>query len=403
MKCLWPRRRHGRSSQRRRRANRRFAFRRFRFESLEPRQLLANGVSLAPIDDVTLLAGAPLHIALDGSADDDGDVLSYTISVDGNNALSTFVPEGNRSLKIRVNQSGGVSGDMYVELFEGRAPNTTGRIIELAEDDFYDGLIFHRVIDNFMIQGGDPDGVGTGGSGVDFDDEFHEDLLHTSAGVLSMAKSKDDTNDSQFFITTVDTRHLDANHTVFGVLTEGKAVLEAIEGVSTGANDKPDTDVVMESITVFTDNERGVLMLSAPAGTTGEANVTVTVDDGEGGTAQQTFHVTIEADTANANPYLLSIDPIHTTVNQSADFTLEGWDAEDDTIYYGGWNRATWDGFVDSDLQVDVDVNTGDGTVTPINDVVGVHGILVAASSMGTGSVDWTTSIRSPSVTSTPA
>ena len=123
---------------------------------------------------------------------------------------------------------------MVFQLFEDKAPRPTGRVIELAQDGFYDGIIFHRVIKDFVIQGGDPTGTGTGGSTLgDFDDQFHVDLQHNREGLLSYAKSTDDTNDSQFFVTLGATRHLDFNHSIFGILTEGYHVLEAIGNTAT--------------------------------------------------------------------------------------------------------------------------------------------------------------------------
>src|SRR5205085_11688216 len=124
----------------------------------------------------------------------DGDPLTFSVTT-SNPALTGTISHNNRSLKISVNHVGTgandppFSGNMVFELFEDRAPRTTARIIELAQDGFYDGVIFHRVIDGFVIQGGDPTGTGSGGTGVDFDDEFNPGLQHTSQGLLSMAKS----------------------------------------------------------------------------------------------------------------------------------------------------------------------------------------------------------------------
>ena len=332
--------------------------------------------SLDQIANLTVLAGAPLHIALGGHSDVQDAVLTYEIS-STNDDLETFVPEGNRSLRISV---AGYDQDMVFELFEGRVPAVTSRIIALATGEanggvpFYDGLIFHRVIKDFMIQGGDPLGTGTGGSGVDFDDQFHLDLQHTSAGVLSMAKSSDDTNDSQFFITSVPTRHLDFNHSIFGILTDGDEVREALENVAItddGSN-KPLADVVMDSVSVFVDNENGVLMLSAPEGTTGTAVVTVTADDGSGQTATQTFNVTIVADTANGKPYVGPIDQIETTADTPVTFTIPGVDVEGDVINYGAEIRPA-----NADLAMVIDNSTGVVTITPSNGLVGVHSITV--------------------------
>jgi len=173
--------------------------RRPRFEQLEVRQVLS-APTLAAIADVELLSGSPLVIPLDGF-DADGDVLSFTATSTNAN-VTTSIPDSNRSMRISVRSAdGAIEGDMVLELFEDRVPRVTGRIIELAQSGFYDGVIFHRVIDGFMIQTGDPTGTGSGGSDYpDFDDQFDVDLQHNTTGVLSMAKSSDDTNNSQFFI-----------------------------------------------------------------------------------------------------------------------------------------------------------------------------------------------------------
>src|SRR5574340_773824 len=188
MRFLPLRRHRSESPALRPRKNRSARSRCLRIESLEDRRVLAAPTLDVPAE-VNLVAGAPLHIALHGS-DADHDAIDYTVATTGT-SLRTYVPEGNRSLKISVANY----GDMVFQLFEDRAQKTTSRIIALANQSFYDGLIFHRVIKDFMIQGGDPAGNGTGGSGVEFDDEFNLDLMHTSSGVLSLAKGNDDTND----------------------------------------------------------------------------------------------------------------------------------------------------------------------------------------------------------------
>ena len=340
--------------------------RRPQFESLEPRCVLSAVPTLAPIADVTLYAGAPLHVALDGF-DADGDALNYTIS-STNAALATAVPQGNRSLRINVQ----TYGNMVLELFEDLAPRTTGRIIDLAQAGFYNGLTFHRVIQDFMIQGGDPLGNGTGGSGTQFDDEFNLQLQHTGAGVLSMAKSSNDTNDSQFFITAAPTRHLDFKHSIFGVLTEGDSVRQAIAAVPTDTADKPLQNVVMSTVSVVNDTENGVLRLSAPEGTSGQADVTVTVADGTGGTATRTFHVTILPDPTNTNPFLGDIADLHTTVNTPVNFNLPASDVENSTKAYAG--LVLYD---DPNLLINVNATTGATTVTPQNGTLGVHAVFV--------------------------
>jgi peptidyl-prolyl cis-trans isomerase B (cyclophilin B) len=120
-------------------------------------------------------------------------------------------------------------GTIRLELFDDKVPKTVANFEKLCADGFYDGLKFHRVIADFMIQGGCPKGTGTGGPGYTFKDEFHKDLKHDGPGVLSMANSGPNTNGSQFFITHVPTPWLDGKHSVFGRVLEGQDVVDAIE------------------------------------------------------------------------------------------------------------------------------------------------------------------------------
>jgi cyclophilin family peptidyl-prolyl cis-trans isomerase len=141
-------------------------------------------------------------------------------------------------------------GDFKIELYETEVPNTVGNFVKLAEKNFYDGIIFHRVIDGFMIQGGDPTGTGRGGPGYQFADEIHPKLKHSSEGMLSMANAGPNTNGSQFFITLTPTPHLDGRHTVFGKVVEGMDVVKKIGKTPTERGDRPVTDVVMKSVKI---------------------------------------------------------------------------------------------------------------------------------------------------------
>lgn len=141
-------------------------------------------------------------------------------------------------------------GNFTIELFEQQAPKTVENFVKLAEKKFYDGVIFHRVIDGFMIQGGDPTGTGRGGPGYQFADEFHPQLKHNSEGMLSMANAGPNTNGSQFFITLTATPHLDGKHAVFGKVVEGIDVVKKIGKTPTKAGDRPATDVVMKSVKI---------------------------------------------------------------------------------------------------------------------------------------------------------
>ena len=151
----------------------------------------------------------------------------------------------NRTATIETNR-----GTIRAELFEERAPETTANFIELAEDGFYDGVVFHRIIEDFMIQGGDPTGTGRGGPGYTIDDEFHPELRHDEAGILSMANAGPNTGGSQFFITLAATPWLDDKHAVFGKVVEGMDVVEEIGSVETDAQDRPVDEVRMEKVTV---------------------------------------------------------------------------------------------------------------------------------------------------------
>jgi peptidyl-prolyl cis-trans isomerase A (cyclophilin A) len=156
-------------------------------------------------------------------------------------------------------------GRFTVRLFADEAPRTVENFVGLAEGTrewtdpasgkkqktpLYNGVVFHRVIDGFMIQGGDPLGQGTGGPGYKFPDEFHPSLRHSKPGILSMANSGPNTNGSQFFITLGPTPHLDNRHSVFGEVVEGMDVVKRIGKVRTGPRDRPVTDVVINTVTI---------------------------------------------------------------------------------------------------------------------------------------------------------
>jgi peptidyl-prolyl cis-trans isomerase A (cyclophilin A) len=156
-------------------------------------------------------------------------------------------------------------GNFTVRLLDAEAPKTVENFVGLAEgtkewtdprsnkkvkQPYYDGIIFHRIIDGFMIQGGDPLGQGIGGPGYDFADEFHPQARHNKAGILSMANRGPNTNGGQFFITLVPTPHLDDRHSVFGEVVEGLDVVKKIGNARTGPRDRPVTDIVIQTIKI---------------------------------------------------------------------------------------------------------------------------------------------------------
>lgn len=152
-------------------------------------------------------------------------------------------------------------GDIVINLFGDHAPKTVKNFTDLAEKDFYDGVIFHRIIPGFMIQGGDPTGTGTGGPGYTFDDEIHPELQFDRPYLLAMANAGKrldafgkmaGTNGSQFFITVGNTEWLNGNHTIFGEVADdaSRAVVDVIAGVPTGAMDRPVDDVVITGVSI---------------------------------------------------------------------------------------------------------------------------------------------------------
>ena len=141
-------------------------------------------------------------------------------------------------------------GDITLELFASKAPVTVNNFVFLARDGFYNNVIFHRVIPDFMIQGGDPDGTGTGGPGYKFQDEFDSSVGFDTTGMLAMANSGPGTNGSQFFITVAPTPHLNGKHTIFGKVTDGYEIVDAISKVAQGSGNRPTETVTIESVEI---------------------------------------------------------------------------------------------------------------------------------------------------------
>jgi cyclophilin family peptidyl-prolyl cis-trans isomerase len=164
---------------------------------------------------------------------------------------STPTPEtakDNTLVKIKIETT---MGDIYADLYQAEAPKTVENFVTLAKKGFYDGIIFHRVIPDFMIQTGDPTGTGMGGPGYQFADEFSKKLRHDKPGVLAMANSGPNTNGSQFFITEVPTPWLDDRHSVFGQVTGGMEVVLAIAKAPRDRQDKPVQKIAMNKVVVL--------------------------------------------------------------------------------------------------------------------------------------------------------
>ncbi len=330
---------------------------------------------IAPIDDgvktssevdadgdeiVELLGGSPLHIALDGY-DPGGGALTYTVSSSDPSFVTPTLLQNNRSMVIDV----AGWGKMNLQLFEQRAPRPTSRLIELANSGDYAGVEFHRIVDGFVIQGGDiTNGDGTGGSSLgDFDDQFHVELQHNRTGVLSYAKSSDDTNDSQFFITEVATRNLDGNHSVAGIMVEGDKNREAISNNSTT---NPRT-VVMNSVDIITDTENAVLMLEATPGATGTSTIMVTATDEDGNQFSREFTVNVQPDLTDTLPWLGEVSGITVPTNQTTNFQFPVIDVEGDAVQFGVVTPNNFTITVPSGTVT----SSADLTITPVGDFSG--------------------------------
>jgi cyclophilin family peptidyl-prolyl cis-trans isomerase len=174
------------------------------------------------------------------------------IKPSGATVLEQPINKDDTMIKIRIATT---AGDIEAELYAKEAPKTVENFVKLAQKGFYDGIIFHRVIPNFMIQTGDPTGTGMGGPGYKFADEFSPALRHDKPGVLSMANSGPNTNGSQFFITLIPTPWLDDHHSVFGQVTSGMDVVRKIVNVSRDRSDKPLQPVKMEKVVILSEKE----------------------------------------------------------------------------------------------------------------------------------------------------
>jgi len=162
--------------------------------------------------------------------------------------LMTIDPDANYTATIRTNH-----GPITIDLFASQAPKTVNSFVFLAREGFYNGIIFHRVIQGFMIQVGDPTGTGTAGPGYQYEDEIDPLLGFESSGILAMANRGAGTNGSQFFITVAPTPHLKGNHTIFGRVTSGQDVVTQISLVRTGQGDRPVDPVFIQTIEILKD------------------------------------------------------------------------------------------------------------------------------------------------------
>jgi cyclophilin family peptidyl-prolyl cis-trans isomerase len=321
--------------------------------------VVLNQLAISAIAPQSVEAGSPLWVTFD--IDNPADVALQLTGDSADSSLLTPRFETGESFRISIEspdattngQSTPLSGDLTFQLFEnifGTTSRAVERVRALAASDFYDNTIFHRIASNFVIQGGDPEGTGRGGSDLgDFDDQFSTLLQHNRSGLLSYAKSLDDTNDSQFFITDEPSRSLralDAQHTIFGVITSGEELRAAIQDVDTitdpnnpGNSEFPAGEVRITNAELFQDNRRGAVLLVAPEGVTGETTLTITARDANGNETTQDITVNIVAPdasdfTTNMNPFLNDIPGLAGIHEVTSTFQLTSQDNEGDSVRY---------------------------------------------------------------------
>ncbi len=293
--------------------------------------------------NVTMSSGRTFQMPITAS-DPDGQPLRFGVTVNKRSAMkAVYAPRSNRSLRLDVSgvnaSNDPLTGEIVLQLFEDLTPLTTARIIDLVTSNFYNGLTFHRVIQDFVAQGGDPMGTGTGGSGVTFDDEFVETLTYNGFGQLGMANSGHDSNDSQFFITDVDLAINDSQkpspgwlnfqNMLFGQLTSGFDVLAELLTTPVGLNNRPLSNVVINAATIITNSQDAVLRLTAAPKFLGTVLVTVSATNAENQFAVQTLQVTVITNSGTSAPFLGPFpSSITTTQNTAATFILTTTDID---------------------------------------------------------------------------
>lgn len=287
--------------------------------------------------------------------DPHGDPLTYKVT-SSNAKILVRAKTGNPVLRMNVSHGGNPVGEMKFQLFRDWAPITAGFIAGFAQAGYYDGLKFHRVVNSFVLQGGDPLGTGQGGPGMTgnnpetafaFEDEFHPGLTFTGRGQLAMANTGIDedtylaTNGSQFFVTLEQLRaptavhglNLDFKHTVFGQQLSGFDVTDQLAAVPVGSNNVPSQNVIITSAVVEENNHDAVLVISANGG--GTSTITVQVTNQHGGLAKVTFDVSAVADLANSPPFFSSaIAPLAVPKDVQMTFGLPTIDLERDYLFW---------------------------------------------------------------------
>jgi cyclophilin family peptidyl-prolyl cis-trans isomerase len=362
---------------------------RLRLESLDDRVVPA--LTFHPLSDYTMPGGKDLLVPLT-AIDSDGYSVSFSALSDNSNLTASVLGSGP-SLRLTVSgvdgQSNPFTGDIVLRLFPDIAPLAVNRITSLANSGWYNGKLFHRVINGFMAQGGSADGMGSGDSGLGrYRDEFHARTTFVSPGLVALANAGDDGNDSQFFITDIDVplaqmpQHLNFNHSIVGLLVSGFDIFNQIMSTNVVAQNPPTNNelsrpipnITIVNAEVFTDDQNGVLRISGPADFVGTAQITVTATS-DGGEVQQTFTVTGTLDTINDRPFLGPIDDIRVSAGSSVTISLDATDLEDDllTFLVGSPNDINT---TPTSVHVRIDQVQRTVTLTPVSGFLGTIDLL---------------------------
>jgi cyclophilin family peptidyl-prolyl cis-trans isomerase len=330
----------------------------------------ARAVSLTlEMTNITTFAGQTFQMPLTAS-DPDGQPLKFSATVSNKKALTaTIAPRSNRSLVMNVSGVDGndqpFTGDMVLQLFEDLVPHTTARIIDLVNSNFYNGLLFGRVLQGFVAQAGASTNDPNFGSGVSFQDEYSTQLTYVGFGQLGMANAVAngvfDSDDSQIFITDGDLSLSDPTNNpptdlnfqngIFGQLTRGFDVLSEIMSTpvgpsSSGENSAPLSNVVINTATVITNSQDGVLRLAASRIFSGQVSVVVSAMNAERQSVSQTLQVTVTNDSINLPPFIGVIPTsIVLTQNTAATFIITTADVEGDPIFIGDGYGTSFEGF----------------------------------------------------------
>ncbi len=349
-----------------------------------------------PISNVTMPAVKTFLLPLDLSGPA-GAAVTYTVTSSSGSVTAKLAPITNRSLRLTVTGTDisgqPFSGDLVFQLFDDLTPKTADMIAQLVNSGFYNNLTFHRILNDFVAQGGDPSGNGSGGPGFQFGDEFNPQLAFTGFGQLAMANSGDDTNGSQFFITDSNLslvedhsspnedppQHLNFQHTIFGQLVSGYDTFNKLMLTPANSSGTPTNPPHITNAQLIQDTQHGVLRLSAPANFTGTSTVTVTASSTTGtttGTFQRTFLANVVADTSsgsalNDRPFLVRppTDAV-TGKGQPITFPLQATDLEKDQLTFrvGSGTDIMTD---PTNATVSINQATGDVTITPAASFVG--------------------------------